>query len=140
MTTETTDADTDADDSTEEKTTGAGPGITMPDAPDFDPEAWTKDEIAWAIEAGVLGRPDGAPLTLSQCNSIYAYFMGEFCFHPADYGTDRSPEVGALRKMIAREAGFHYDRGEGMNRPYRKGELAELLEAVAESDDQREWV
>lgn len=137
----TTDTDTtDADDSTETKTTGAGPGITIPDAPDFDPEAWTKDEIAWAIESGVLGRPDGAPLTLSQLNSVYAYFTGEFYFHPADYGSDRSPAVGKLRQEIAAEADFSYERGESGNRAYRKAELVSLLRSVAARSDSRGWV
>jgi hypothetical protein len=136
----TTDTETTDDDSTEQKTTGAGPGITIPDAPNFDPEEWTVEEIVWAIESAVLGKPDGHPLTLSQLNSVYAYFTGEFHFHPADYGTDRSPEGGEVRQDISLQAAFDYERGESMNRAYRKDELVALLRAIATRSDQREWV
>jgi hypothetical protein len=138
----TTETDT-ADDGTEAKSTGAGVGKTIPDADGFDPEAWTVEEIAWAIEAAVLGKPDGAPLTLSQLNSVYAYFTGEFHFHPADYGTDRSPEIGTVRSQVAGQAGFTYDTPEDVDytdRPYRKAELAALLEAIGETGDKRGWV
>lgn len=103
----------------------------------------------------------GNTLKKATMNSAHAYLTGEFYASPERLGTERSPPTPRMRRGLAAAAGAEPteaevavgggEDGDGEDddddasepafceRPFRKGELVQIAEALVESDDMREW-
>lgn len=114
-------------------------GLVFPDHDDFEEMTVPQLRARIARKAGTQVKRM-VQLPMSLMNSAYAYLTGEFFCHPRDINTQRSPGIEETRAALAAQVGLEDYPWEPENsRPFRKGELIQILESMYETPDQRGW-
>lgn len=99
----------------------------------------TKDEALAVIgkEVGFRGH-SRTQLRKEDLNSVFWYLTGETVTHWRQFQTEKSPSYLLLRRAVADAADIEYIEKWTDSRVFRRDELRGILQALRDTDDQRD--